>query len=121
MNEHLTRFCGAQGVTFTRSRPYQGNDNLHVEEKNNAVIRTFVEYGWHDPQGEEGLLNRLSLALHLMVNWFLSSQKLLRGKGPGAPSPRCNLAANCNSFFPSIILLLNFFFLPNMPVQFPHR
>ena len=56
-----------------RHRPYQRNDNLHVEEKNNAVIRTFVGYGRHDPQGEGGLLNRLYLALHLMVNWFLPS------------------------------------------------
>jgi hypothetical protein len=56
-----------------------------VEEKNNAVIRTFVGYGRHDPQGEGGLLNRLSLALHLMVNWFLPSQKLLRGERTGSP------------------------------------
>jgi transposase InsO family protein len=33
MNGHLTRFCRAQKITFTRSRPYQGNDNPHVEEK----------------------------------------------------------------------------------------
>jgi hypothetical protein len=55
-----------------------------VEEKNNAVIRTFVGYDRHDSQGEEGLLNRLSLALHLMVNWFLPSQKLLRGVRTGS-------------------------------------
>jgi transposase InsO family protein len=54
MNGHLTRFCIARGITFTRSRPYHKNDNPHVEEK-------------------VGLLNRLSLALHLMVNWFLPS------------------------------------------------
>ena len=62
---------------FTRSRPYHKNDNPHVEEKNNSVIRTFVGYDRHDNQGEEGLLNRLYVALHLMVNWFLPSQKLL--------------------------------------------
>jgi hypothetical protein len=89
MNGHLTRFCHARDTTFTRSRPYHKNDNPHVEEKNNAVIRTFVGYDRHDSQGEVDLLNRLSLALHLMVNWFLPSQKLLRGKGPGATSPRC--------------------------------
>jgi len=42
MNGHLTRFCGARDISFTRSRPYQGNDNPHVEEKNNSAIRTFV-------------------------------------------------------------------------------
>jgi transposase InsO family protein len=84
MNGHLTRFCGARDITFTRSRPYQGNDNPHVEEKNNSVIRTFVGYDRHDSQGEEGLLNRLYLALHLLVNWFLPSQKLLRGVRTGS-------------------------------------
>jgi len=60
MNGHLTRFCGARDITFTRSRPYQGNDNVHVEEKNSFVIRKFVGYDRHDRQGEEGLLNRRS-------------------------------------------------------------
>ena len=49
-----------------------------------SVIRTFVGYDRHDSQGEEGLLNRLYLALHLMVNWFLPSQKLLRGERTGS-------------------------------------
>jgi transposase InsO family protein len=40
----LTRFCHARDITFTRSRPYQGNDNPHVEEKNNSDIRKFVGY-----------------------------------------------------------------------------
>jgi len=79
---HLTRFCHARDITFTRSRPYQGNDNRHVEEKNKSVIRTFVGYDRHDSQ--EGLLNRLYQALHLMVNWFLPSQKLLRGVRTGS-------------------------------------
>jgi hypothetical protein len=69
--------------------PYQGTDNQQVEEKNNSVIRTFGGYGRHDTQGKIDLLNRLYLALHLMVNCFLPSQKLLRGKEPGATSPRC--------------------------------
>jgi transposase InsO family protein len=77
MNDHLTRFCIARGITFTRSRPYHKNDNAHVEEKNNSVIRKFVRYDRHDTQGEVDLLNRLYQALHLLVNWFLPSQKLL--------------------------------------------
>jgi transposase InsO family protein len=54
---HLTRFCGARDITFTHSRSYHKNDNPHVEEKNNAVIRTFVGYDRHDRQGEEGHLD----------------------------------------------------------------
>jgi len=77
MNGHLVRFCHARGITFTRSRPYHKNDNAHVEEKNNSVIRKFVGYDRHDTQEEVDLLNRLYKALHLLVNWFLPSQKLL--------------------------------------------
>src|SRR5664280_2886772 len=65
----------ARGVV--RSRPYHKNDNAHVEEKNNSVIRKFVGYDRHDTQEEVDLLNRLYRALHLLVNWFLPSQKLL--------------------------------------------
>jgi len=67
-------FFKARGVV--RSRPYHKNDNVHVEEKNDSVIRKFVGYDRHDTQ-EEGLLNRLYHSLHLLVNWFLPSQKLL--------------------------------------------
>ena len=65
----------ARGVV--RSRPYHKNDNPHVEEKNNSVIRKFVEYDRHDTQEKIDLLNRLYKTLHLLVNWFLPSQKLL--------------------------------------------
>jgi transposase InsO family protein len=77
MNGHLVRFCRARGITFTRSRPYHKNDNAHVEEKNNSVVRKFVGYDRHDTQEEVNLLNRLYSSLHLLVNWFLPSQKLL--------------------------------------------
>ncbi len=60
-----------------RSRPYHKNDNAHVEEKNDSVIRKFVGYDRHDSQVEIDLLNRLYRSLHLLVNWFLPSQKLL--------------------------------------------
>ena len=48
-----------------------------MEEKNNSVIRKFVGHDRHDAQTEVGLLNWLYQALHLLVNWFLPSQKLL--------------------------------------------
>jgi len=30
MNGHLTRFCGVGNISFTRSRPYRGNDNAQT-------------------------------------------------------------------------------------------
>lgn len=77
MNGHLVRFCHTRGIAFTRSRPYHKNDNAHVEEKNNSVVHKFVGYDRHDTQEEVNLLNRLYSSLHLLVNWFLPSQKLL--------------------------------------------
>jgi len=77
MNGHLVRFCHTHDIILTRSRPYHKNDNAHVEEKNNSVIRKFVEYDRHDTQEEVDLLNQLYSSLHLLVNWFLPSQKLL--------------------------------------------
>jgi transposase InsO family protein len=81
---HLVRFCHARGITFTRSRPYHKNDNPHVEEKNNSVIRKFVGYDRHDSQEEADLLNRTYRFLHLLVNWFLPSQKLLHKERTGS-------------------------------------
>jgi len=77
MNGHLVRFCHTREITLTRSRPYHKNDNAHIEEKNDSVIRKFVGYDRHDSQSEVDLLNRLYRSLHLLVNWFLPSQKLL--------------------------------------------
>src|SRR5450756_2413961 len=77
MNGHLVRFCHTREITLTRSRPYHKNDNAHVEEKKESVIRKFVGYDRHDSQTEIDLLNRLYRSLHLLVNWFLPSQKLL--------------------------------------------
>ena len=41
-------------------------------------------YDRHDTQEEVDLLNRLYQALHLMVNWFLPSQKLLHKERTGS-------------------------------------
>ena len=72
----------ARGVV--RSRPYHKNDNPHVEEKNNSIIRKFVGYDRHDSQAEIDLLNRLYQSLHFLVNWFLPSQKLLHKMRTGS-------------------------------------
>ena len=42
-NAHLVRFWKEQvsGVTLSRSRPYQKNDNRHVEQKNDTLVRQY--------------------------------------------------------------------------------
>jgi len=39
INWHLKRFCEIEGIEFSRSRPYQKNDNCFVEQKNSTHIR----------------------------------------------------------------------------------
>ena len=43
-NHHMLRFWGERlpGVILTRSRPYQKNDNPHVEQKNRTLIRFYL-------------------------------------------------------------------------------
>jgi hypothetical protein len=53
-------------------------------KKNNSIIRTFVGYDRYNSQGEVGLLNQLYSSLHLLMNWFLPSQKLLHKERNGS-------------------------------------
>jgi hypothetical protein len=43
-NAHLVRFWKEKvtGVTLSRSRPYQKNDNRHVEQKNDTLVRQYL-------------------------------------------------------------------------------
>ncbi len=45
-NHHLVRFWGEQitGLTLSRSRPYQKNDNRMVEQKNDSLVRQYFGF-----------------------------------------------------------------------------
>lgn len=76
INNHLRRYCDAERITFTRSRPLRKNDNCFVEQKNWSVVRRFVGYARHDTGPELETLNQLYAVLGLYVNHFLPSQRL---------------------------------------------
>lgn len=76
INHHLVRYCIAESITFTRSRPYRKNDNCFVEQKNYSVVRRTVGYMRHDTDTELETLNRLYSRLRLYTNYFLPSMKL---------------------------------------------
>lgn len=42
LNNVVVRYCTAQNVGLTRSRPNRKNDNAHVEQKNDSVVRQFM-------------------------------------------------------------------------------
>jgi hypothetical protein len=76
LNEVMLAYCREERIDFTRSRPYRGNDQAWVEQKNGAVVRRLVGHhrfeGWPAVEG----LNNLYGASRLFVNFFQPSFKL---------------------------------------------
>ncbi|MEK7307713.1 MAG: hypothetical protein AAB089_01455, partial [Nitrospirota bacterium] len=68
---------GNNGIyDLSRSRPYQKNDNAHVEQKNGDKIRKLVGYHRYDTEREVELLNRIYDKADLTDNFFTPSAKL---------------------------------------------
>lgn len=76
INNELTRYCDAQGITFTRSRPYRKNDNCFVEQKNYSIVRRTVGYYRYDTPKQLRLLHALYARLRLYTNFFQPVMKL---------------------------------------------
>jgi len=71
-NHHMLRFWGeiVPGVTLTRSRPYQKNDNPHVEQKNRTLIRYYLGDQRLDTVAHVLATNRLYDCLWVYNNFF---------------------------------------------------
>lgn len=77
INDTLLRYCQQENITFTRSRPYQKNDQAHVEQKNWSVVRHTVGYDRFESAGELALLQSIYLDLRLYINFFQPVLKLI--------------------------------------------
>ena len=77
INDLLYRYCLDEHITFTRSRPYQKNDQAHVEQKNWSVVRHTVGYDRWETEQELALLESIYDDLRLYLNFFQPSFKLL--------------------------------------------
>lgn len=77
INETLYRYCLAEHITFTRSRPYRKNDQAHVEQKNWSVVRRSVGYDRWETAAELALLADIYTDLRLYVNFFQPVLKLI--------------------------------------------
>jgi hypothetical protein len=77
INDLLYRYCLDEQITFTRSRPYQKNDQAHVEQKNWSVVRHTVGYDRWETEQELALLNSIYDDLRLYINFFQPSFKLI--------------------------------------------
>ena len=77
INDTLWRYCQTEQITFTRSRPYQKNDQAHVEQKNWSVVRHTIGYDRLDSPEELALLREIYTALRLYINYFQPVLKLV--------------------------------------------
>ena len=86
INDLLYQYCLNEGITFTRSRPYQKNDQAHVEHtcpggrcqgKNWSVVRHTVGYDRWETEQELALLESIYDDLRPYVNFFQPSLKLI--------------------------------------------
>jgi len=77
INDLLFQYCQYQKITFTRSRPYQKNDQAHVEQKNWSVVRCLVGYDRFETQPQLLLLQSIYQDLRLYFNFFQPVLKLI--------------------------------------------
>jgi hypothetical protein len=77
INDLLYRYCLDEKITFRRSRPYQKNDQAHVEQKNWSVVRHTVGYDRWETDQELALLESIYDDLRLYINFFQPSLKLI--------------------------------------------
>jgi hypothetical protein len=77
INDTLLRYCQNERITFTRSRPYQKNDQAHVEQKNWSVVRHTIGYDRLETPEELALLRSIYSDLRLYINFFQPVLKLI--------------------------------------------
>lgn len=77
INDQLYRYTEAEGLAFTRSRPYRKNDNAYIEQKNFTHIRRPLGYLRYDTPEELALINDLYRnELRLYKNFFQPVMRL---------------------------------------------
>jgi hypothetical protein len=79
INHHLVAYLGQRKrpVRFTRSRPYQKNDNAHVEQRNWTRVRQHFGYERYDNPAVALPINVLCKGpLGQLLNHFLPTQQL---------------------------------------------
>ncbi len=77
INDLLYQYCLSEKITFTRSRPYQKNDQAHVEQKNWSVVRRLIGYDRLETEAEYLLLQSIYADLRLYTNFFQPVLKLV--------------------------------------------
>lgn len=88
INDLLYRYCLAEKITFTRSRPYQKNDQAHVEQKNWLFWKVFMTiYG-----------STLTFFSHLSNLWLKNSLAIEPANGMMQPRRLTSASWNAMRF-----------------------
>jgi hypothetical protein len=129
INDLLYRYCMEEKITFTRSRPYEKNDQAHVEQKNWSVVRHTVGYDRLETEEERLLLDEIYGDLRLYVNFFQPVLKLIEKihvdgkiikKYDQAATPYRRVLASEDVLFEDKARLTNLYFQLN-PVELRNR
>lgn len=84
INAHLVKYCRAHAIQFTRGRPYQKDDNAHIEQKNWTHVRKRMGYVRDDSAAALAAMNAVYADLRLLQNLFMPSVKLRQKERRGA-------------------------------------
>jgi transposase InsO family protein len=76
INYATEAWCIREHIPFTRSRNHKKNDNCFVEQKNGAVVRTYIGYDRLEGLEEQALLAAVYRPLVPLLNFFMPTQKL---------------------------------------------
>ncbi|MFH0807089.1 MAG: transposase family protein [Elusimicrobiota bacterium] len=116
INWHLAKFCNDNKIQFTRSRPYEKNDNGHIEQKNYTHVRKMFGYFRYDTEQAKMSMNNLyKNELRLVQNLFQPSVKLIKKTQVGSkfkrrydkPLTPSQRLANCKGVNPYKLAQLN--------------
>jgi hypothetical protein len=78
LNHHFIDYAKEHQIEFTRSRPYQKNDNCFVEQKNSTHVRQVIGYLRYDTTAEQNIINDLYRhELGWFKNFFQPTIKLI--------------------------------------------
>jgi transposase InsO family protein len=89
INWQLFKYCMEREIEFTRGRPYQKNDNAHVEQKNWTRVRKVFGYKRRETEYELKIMNGLyEKELRQYKNFFLLKVKLVEKKRTGRPGEK---------------------------------
>ena len=75
INHDVANWAAVRSIFFTRARPYQKNDQAHVESKNNHVVRRYGFYYRYDTEEERQTLSALWELVCLKINFFTATRK----------------------------------------------